>query len=92
MKDYLHRCFMRFYYNGIFAQMQKRKSLEIPVTKVVKSKRFNDLVNKFNNGANNKNEKTDNKSFKKGRTKSYDNSVFNINLKAQNTIYEEKDE
>ena len=92
MKDYLHRCFMRFYYNGIFAQMQKRKSLEIPVTKVVKSKRFNDLVNKFNSGANNKNEKIDNKSFKKGRTKSYDNSVFNINLKAQSTIYEEKDE
>ena len=92
MNDYLHRCFMRFYYNGIFAQMQKRKSLEIPVTKVVKSKRFNDLVNKFNSGANNKNEKIDNKSFKKGRTKSYDNSVFNINLKAQSTIYEEKDE
>ena len=92
MKDYLHRCFMRFYYNGIFVQMQKRKSLEIPVTKVVKSKRFSELVNKFNSGPNNKVGKIDNKSYKKGRTKSYDNSFNNINLKSQNIIYEEKDE
>ena len=92
MKDYLHRCFMRFYYNGIFVQMQKRKSLEIPVTKVVKSKRFSELVNKFNSGPNNKIGKIDNKIYKKGRTKSYDNSFNNINLKSQNIIYEEKDE
>ena len=47
MKDYLHRHFMKFYYNGIFIEM-KRKA-EAKPTKVVKSQRFSNLINKFNN-------------------------------------------
>ena len=65
MKDYLHACFMKFYYNGIFAQIQKRKSHNDPI-KVVKSQRFNALINKFNNGLNNKDEdKIEMKNIKK---------------------------
>ena len=95
MKDDLHKCFMRFYYNGIFVQMQKRKS-EVPTTKVVKSRRFSELINKFSSGANNQNkkfEKIDERSIKRLKTKSYDDKTNNNNVKNENNIInEEKDE
>ena len=72
LNDYLHACFMKFYYNGIFVQIQKRKSHNDPI-KVVKSQRFSALINKFNNGLNNKDEdKIEMKNIKKGKTKSVD--------------------
>lgn len=95
MKDDLHRCFMRFYYNGIFVQMQKKKSMNDPVTKVVKSRRFSDLINKFNKGSNSKVqplEKIDRKNIKRFSSKSHDDKINIINKKEENTIYEEKDE
>ena len=52
MKDYLHRQFMRFYYNGVFVQMQK-KSEGDGSGKIVKSRRFSNLINIFNNPNNN---------------------------------------
>ena len=51
MKDYLHRHFMKFYYNGIFVEMKKKAEDEKP-TKVVKSTRFNNLISKFNSNSN----------------------------------------
>ena len=95
MKDDLHRCFMRFYYNGIFVQMQKKKSMNDPITKVVKSRRFSDLINKFNKGSNSKVqplEKIDRKNIKRFSSKSHDDKINIINKKEENTIYEEKDE
>ena len=90
MKDYLHRQFMKFYYNGIFVQMQKKKNAETN-TKVVKSRRFSELINKFNSGPN-KLEKIDiNKDVKRGSTRSYDDKINN-NIKQKNIIYENNDE
>ena len=57
MKDYLHRNFMKFYYNGIFIQMKSRMNEEKP-KKVVKSTHFSNLLNKFNKGGNNNNNTT----------------------------------
>ena len=94
MKDYLHRCFMRFYYNGIFVQLQKRKTMEAPVTKVVKSKRFSSLVDKFNSGSSNLIGKADIRNLKRGKTQKYDDKLGNFNkiLKTENIIYEDKEE
>ena len=88
IQDDLHKCFMRFYYNGIFVQQQKRNKMKEPVTKVVKSKRFSALISKFSNWVNNKDEITDNKNIKKRQTKSYDDKVLN-NLKAKNNYQED---
>ena len=73
MRDYLHRHFMKFYYNGIFVEMKKRAEAENP-TKVVKSKRFSDLINKFSN--NKKNNNTNN---------SNNNNNFNRNINRKMT-------
>ena len=54
MKDYLHRKFMKFYYNGIFMEMKNRNEGDKP-TKIVKSNRFSNLINVFNNNNNNNN-------------------------------------
>ena len=88
IKDDLHKCFMRFYYNGIFVQQQKRNKMKEPVTKVVKSKRFSALISKFSGGVKNKDEIVDNKNNKKRQTKSYDDKVIN-NLKAKNNYQED---
>ncbi len=91
LKDYLHACFMKFYYNGIFVQIQKRKSHNDPI-KVVKSQRFSALINKFNNGLNNKDEdKIEMKNIKKGKTKSVDFSR-NQNLVNKKIIEEVNEE
>ena len=58
MRDYLHRHFMKFYFNGIFIEM-KRKAEDKPA-KVVKSSRFNNLLNKFNNSNNSNNPNNNN--------------------------------
>ena len=93
MKDYLHRAFMRFYYNGIFVQLQKRKSIEINNnSKVVKSKRFSALVDKFNSPSNSLG-KADSK-IKRVKTQSNEdklNTYKNL-LNSSNTIYEDKEE
>ena len=93
MKDYLHRAFMRFYYNGIFVQLQKRKSIEINNNnKVVKSKRFSALVDKFNSPSNSLG-KADSK-IKRVKTQSNEdklNTYKNL-LNSSNTIYEDKEE
>ena len=94
MKDYLHRAFMRFYYNGIFVQLQKRKSIEINNNnnKVVKSKRFSALVDKFNSSSNSLG-KADSK-IKRVKTQSNEdklNTYKNL-LNSSNTIYEDKEE
>jgi hypothetical protein len=89
IKDDLHKCFMRFYYNGIFVQQQKRNKMKEPVTKVVKSKRFSALISKFSGGLNNKEEIVDNKNNKRRQTKSYDDKMSN-NLKDKNNFEEDK--
>ena len=59
IKDYLHRQFMKFYYNGIFVQMQKKTEGD-DGTKVVRSKHFSNLISKFssNNSNNSQNSST----------------------------------
>ena len=89
IKDDLHKCFMRFYYNGIFVQQQKRNKMKEPITKVVKSKRFSALISKFSGGLNNKDEIVDNKNNKRRQTKSYDDKMSN-NLKDKNNFEEDK--
>ena len=61
MKEYLHRRFMKFYYNGIFLEMQRKNEGAQDNKKIVKSKRFSNLINKFNQGNNNANNNTSNK-------------------------------
>ena len=85
MKDFLHRQFMKFYYNGIFVQIQKRKNEESN-TKVVKSRRFSELINKFNSRPK-KLEKVD-VNVKRGST----DAKINNNIKPKNIIYENNDE
>ena len=89
IKDDLHKCFMRFYYNGIFVQQQKRNKMKEPITKVVKSKRFSALISKFSGGLNNKDEIVDNKNNKRRQTKSYDDKMSN-NLEDKNNFEEDK--
>ena len=89
IKDDLHKCFMRFYYNGIFVQQQKRNKMKEPITKVVKSKRFSALISKFSGGLNNKDEIVDNKNNKRRQTKSYDDKMSN-DLKDKNNFEEDK--
>ena len=91
MKDDLHRCFMRFYYNGIFIQQQKRNIMKEPITKVVKSKRFSALISKFSGGILNKDETVDIRNDKRRQTKSYDEKINN-NLKVKNSIEEDEKE
>ena len=90
IKDDLHKCFMRFYYNGIFVQQQKRNKMKEPITKVVKSKRFSALISKFSGGLKNNDEITDNKN-KRRQTKSYDDKMNN-NLKDKSNFEEDKKE
>ena len=80
---------MRFYYNGIFVQQQKRNKMKEPITKVVKSKRFSALISKFSGGLNNKDEIVDNRNNKRRQTKSYDDKMSN-NLKDKNNFEEDK--
>ena len=94
MKDYLHRHFMKFYYNGIFMQM-KQKSEEDKPTKIVKSKHFSNLINKFNaNNNKNNNNNNSNKLNNRQRTSApsiniNDNSIKNSNiLKKRVTVIE----
>ena len=54
IKDYLHRQFMRFYYNGIFVQMQQKNEGDNKKP-VKKSKHFSNLIDKFNANNNNNN-------------------------------------
>ena len=89
IKDDLHKCFMRFYYNGIFVQQQKRNKMKEPITKVVKSKRFSALISKFSGGLNNQDEIVDNKNNKRRQTKSFDDKICN-NLKDKNNFEEDK--
>ena len=77
MKDYLHRHFMKFYYNGIFMQMKQKSEKENP-TKIVKSKRFSNLINKFNENNNNNNNNKNNFNKQYNRTRSSAPSI-NIN-------------
>ena len=91
VKDDLHRCFMRFYYNGIFVQQQKRNIMKEPITKVVKSKRFSALISKFSGGILNKDETVDIRNDKRRQTKSYDEKINN-NLKVKNSIEEDEKE
>jgi hypothetical protein len=91
IKDDLHKCFMRFYYNGIFVQQQKRNKMKEPITKVVKSKRFSALISKFSGGILNKDETVDIRNDKRRQTKSYDEKINN-NLKVKNSIEEDEKE
>ena len=82
MKDYLHRQFMKFYYNGIFMQQLKAKNEEGQNTKVVKSNRFNSLLSKFNSTSN-----TNAKISRPSKSKSsITNENNNINNNSINSI------
>ena len=98
MKDYLHRHFMKFYYNGIFLEMKKKAEGEKP-TKVVKSKRFSSLIDKFNSTSNTNNN-TNKFERKLGRNMTttqktaigFDGSNIKNNIKRKTTILEDNNE
>ena len=78
MKDYLHRKFMKFYYNCIFMQMKNKNERDKPA-KIVKSNRFSNLINVFNNNNNNNNSKNNGKSKLNRQSTVTQNVKFNEN-------------
>ena len=56
MKDYMHRKFMKFYCNGIFLQMTGKITVKPSKadSKVAKTENFNNILSKFENSSDNK--------------------------------------
>ena len=91
MKEHLHSRFMKFYYNGIFVQMQAKINDKEP-NKVVRSKRFSNLINKFNRNSSTEEDIKRNQSLLASKRINSGVIDFSSPLKKATTILEKCDE
>jgi hypothetical protein len=91
MKEHLHSRFMKFYYNGIFVQMQAKINDKEP-NKVVRSKRFSNLINKFNRNSSTEEDIKRNQTLLANKRINSGVIDFSSPLKKATTILEKCDE